>query len=46
MGRTGEPTVDADVDALVDMVLPHFADGLGPTWILSCGSCRARGGPA
>ncbi|MFH8484803.1 TetR/AcrR family transcriptional regulator [Streptomyces longisporoflavus] len=26
MGMTGEPMVDADVDALVDMVLLHFAD--------------------
>ncbi|RKT09770.1 TetR family transcriptional regulator [Streptomyces sp. 1114.5] len=25
MGMTGEPMVDADVDALVAMVLPHFA---------------------
>ncbi|MFJ8825885.1 TetR/AcrR family transcriptional regulator [Streptomyces sp. NPDC102467] len=25
MGMTGEPMADADVDALVDMVLPHFA---------------------
>ncbi|WP_051711425.1 TetR/AcrR family transcriptional regulator [Streptomyces sp. NRRL S-350] len=30
MGMTGEPMVDADVDALVAMVLPHFADGAGP----------------
>ncbi|WP_329564057.1 TetR/AcrR family transcriptional regulator [Kitasatospora sp. NBC_01266] len=27
MGMTGEPMVDADVDALVAMVLPHFARG-------------------
>ncbi|MFF1696250.1 TetR/AcrR family transcriptional regulator [Streptomyces sp. NPDC058257] len=27
MGMTGEPMVDADVDALVEMVLPQFADG-------------------
>lgn len=26
MGMTGEPMVDADVAALVEMVLPHFAD--------------------
>ena len=26
MGMTGEPMVDADVDALVEMVLPQFAD--------------------
>ncbi|WJV50810.1 TetR/AcrR family transcriptional regulator [Streptomyces flavofungini] len=26
MGMTGEPMVDRDVDALVDMVLPHFTD--------------------
>ncbi|MEX2983981.1 TetR/AcrR family transcriptional regulator [Streptomyces sp. C36] len=31
MGMTGEPMVDADVDALVAMVLPHFARGVGPT---------------
>ncbi len=31
MGMTGEPMVDADVAALVEMVLPHFADGPGPT---------------
>ncbi|MBP0449165.1 TetR/AcrR family transcriptional regulator [Kitasatospora sp. RG8] len=30
MGMTGEPMVDADVDALVEMVLPHFARGVGP----------------
>ncbi|MEV6757529.1 TetR/AcrR family transcriptional regulator [Streptomyces sp. NPDC051214] len=30
MGMTGEPMVDADVDALVEMVLPHFADAPGP----------------
>ncbi|MFD0413498.1 TetR/AcrR family transcriptional regulator [Streptomyces sp. NPDC127108] len=29
MGMTGEPMVDRDVDALVDMILPHFADGPG-----------------
>jgi hypothetical protein len=27
----GEPMVDADVDALVEMVLLHFADGASPT---------------
>jgi AcrR family transcriptional regulator len=27
MGMTGEPMADADVDALIEMVLPHFADG-------------------
>jgi AcrR family transcriptional regulator len=32
MGMTGEPMADADVDALVEMVLPHFADEPGPTW--------------
>jgi hypothetical protein len=26
-----EPMVDADVTALVEMVLPHFADGADPT---------------
>ncbi|MFF2147599.1 TetR/AcrR family transcriptional regulator [Kitasatospora sp. NPDC058190] len=31
MGMTGEPMVDADVDALVAMVLPHFARDVGPT---------------
>jgi hypothetical protein len=31
MGMTGEPMADADVAALVDMVLPHFADGPGPS---------------
>ncbi|MFC6818438.1 TetR/AcrR family transcriptional regulator, partial [Nonomuraea dietziae] len=31
MGMTGEPMVDADVAALVEMVLPYFADGAGPT---------------
>jgi AcrR family transcriptional regulator len=30
MGMTGEPMVDDDVDALVAMVLPHFAHGPGP----------------
>jgi len=30
MGMTGEPMADADVAALVDLVLPHFADGAGP----------------
>ncbi|MEV5122675.1 TetR/AcrR family transcriptional regulator [Streptomyces decoyicus] len=30
MGMTGEPMVDADVAALEEMVLPHFADGPGP----------------
>ncbi|MEU4549987.1 TetR/AcrR family transcriptional regulator [Nonomuraea dietziae] len=30
MGMTGEPMADADVAALVEMVLPHFADGAGP----------------
>lgn len=30
MGMTDEPMVDADVDALVAMVLPHFADGAAP----------------
>ncbi|MGW3009948.1 TetR/AcrR family transcriptional regulator [Streptomyces sp. NPDC001219] len=29
MGMTGEPMVDADVTALVEMVLPHFAEGPG-----------------
>ncbi|WP_432175295.1 TetR/AcrR family transcriptional regulator [Streptomyces sp. Tue6028] len=29
MGMTGEPMVDADVDALVEMVLPRFTDGSG-----------------
>ncbi|MEV1024334.1 TetR/AcrR family transcriptional regulator [Streptomyces sp. NPDC050264] len=27
MGMTGEPMADSDVDALVEMVLPHFAAG-------------------
>ncbi|MFJ9037178.1 TetR/AcrR family transcriptional regulator [Streptomyces sp. NPDC102406] len=27
MGMTGEPMVDADVEALVEMVLPHFLKG-------------------
>ncbi|MET8340693.1 TetR/AcrR family transcriptional regulator [Streptosporangium canum] len=31
MGMTGEPMVDADVAALVEMVLPHFTGGAGPT---------------
>ncbi|GAA5020904.1 TetR/AcrR family transcriptional regulator [Streptomyces siamensis] len=31
MGMTGEPMVDADVDALVEMVLPQFTDGSGRT---------------
>ncbi|RNG17769.1 TetR/AcrR family transcriptional regulator [Streptomyces botrytidirepellens] len=31
MGMTGEPMVDSDVAALVEMVLPHFAEGPGPT---------------
>ncbi|QTR04564.1 TetR/AcrR family transcriptional regulator, partial [Saccharothrix algeriensis] len=30
MGMTGEPMADADVAALVDLVLPHFAGGAGP----------------
>jgi AcrR family transcriptional regulator len=30
MGMTGEPMVDADVDALVELVVPHFADDPGP----------------
>jgi AcrR family transcriptional regulator len=30
MGMTGRPMVDADVAALTEMVLPHFADGAGP----------------
>ncbi|MFG3420219.1 TetR/AcrR family transcriptional regulator [Micromonospora sp. NPDC048063] len=29
MGMTGEPMTDADVAALVEMVLPHFADDGG-----------------
>ncbi|MGD1217239.1 TetR/AcrR family transcriptional regulator [Streptomyces krungchingensis] len=29
MGMTGEPMVDADVDALVEMVMPRFTDGSG-----------------
>ncbi|MFI9836199.1 TetR/AcrR family transcriptional regulator [Nonomuraea sp. NPDC051941] len=31
MGMTGEPMVDADVDALVEMVLAYFSDGAGQT---------------
>jgi AcrR family transcriptional regulator len=31
MGMTGEPMVDADVAALAEMVLAHFADGADPT---------------
>ncbi|MDX6313950.1 MAG: hypothetical protein QOF44_3414 [Streptomyces sp.] len=31
MGMTGEPMVEADVAALVEMVLPYFADPAGPT---------------
>lgn len=30
MGMTGRPMVDADVAALVEMVLRHFTDGAGP----------------
>ncbi|GAA1936963.1 TetR/AcrR family transcriptional regulator [Streptomyces durmitorensis] len=30
MGMTGEPMADADVDALVEMVLSHFAGDFGP----------------
>lgn len=30
MGMTGEPMADADVAALVEMVLSHFADGADP----------------
>ncbi|WP_241846243.1 TetR-like C-terminal domain-containing protein [Streptomyces sp. MJM1172] len=30
MGMTGEPMADADVDALVAMMLPHFASGASP----------------
>jgi AcrR family transcriptional regulator len=33
MGMTGEPMVDADVTALVEMVLRHFADDANPTSI-------------
>ena len=31
-GMTGEPMADADADvtALIEMVLPQFADGAGP----------------
>ncbi|MFD1546411.1 TetR/AcrR family transcriptional regulator [Nonomuraea guangzhouensis] len=31
MGMTGEPMVDADVTALVEMVLPHFGESADPT---------------
>jgi AcrR family transcriptional regulator len=31
MGMTGEPMVEADVAALVEMVLPYFTDPAGPT---------------
>jgi AcrR family transcriptional regulator len=31
MGMTGEPMVDDDVTALVEMVLPYFVDHAGPT---------------
>ncbi|MEU4223052.1 TetR/AcrR family transcriptional regulator [Nonomuraea sp. NPDC026600] len=31
MGMTGRPMVDADVAALVEMVLPHFGESAGPT---------------
>ncbi|MFD9887035.1 TetR/AcrR family transcriptional regulator [Streptomyces alboflavus] len=27
MGMTGEPMVERDVDALIDMILPHFTEG-------------------
>ncbi|MEV4006542.1 TetR/AcrR family transcriptional regulator [Actinomadura sp. NPDC049753] len=30
MGMTGEPMADADVTALVEMLLTHFTDGGGP----------------
>ncbi|MGC5016803.1 TetR/AcrR family transcriptional regulator [Streptosporangium sp. DT93] len=30
MGMTGEPMVDADVTALIEMVLPHFTGRSGP----------------
>ncbi|WP_428950396.1 TetR/AcrR family transcriptional regulator [Streptomyces sp. cg35] len=30
MGMTGEPMAEADVDALIEMVLSHFADADGP----------------
>ncbi|GAA0389007.1 hypothetical protein Acor_59680 [Acrocarpospora corrugata] len=30
MGMTGGPMADADVTALVEMVLAHFGDGAGP----------------
>ncbi|MEV5977466.1 TetR/AcrR family transcriptional regulator [Streptomyces sp. NPDC052114] len=30
MGMTGEPMADSDVDALVEMVLPQFAEGPAP----------------
>lgn len=32
LGMTGEPMVDADVDALVAMVCAHFADQDGAAW--------------
>jgi AcrR family transcriptional regulator len=32
MGMTGEPMVDDDVAALIEMVVPYFADDAGPTW--------------
>jgi hypothetical protein len=31
MGMTGEPMIDADVTALVEMVLQYLADDAGPT---------------
>jgi AcrR family transcriptional regulator len=31
MGMTGEPMIDADITALAEMVLRHFADDAGPT---------------
>lgn len=31
MGMTGEPMVDADIAALVEMVLPHFGESADPT---------------
>jgi hypothetical protein len=31
MGMTSKPMVDDDVSALMEMVVPYFADHAGPT---------------
>ena len=42
MGMTGEPMVDDDVAALIEMVVPYFADHAGPTAQADSPARRAR----